>query len=102
MVIRRISRLEWYNCGDVDSFHDFTHFDIETEKCEMCGMDIDTYWVGYSRELSGLEGRGGDSYRIRRATARARLTEEMHAQEGENSSGPKRPERAYLFMGLGE
>jgi hypothetical protein len=92
---------EWWQCGD-GGFHDINQFDLDTEMCGVCGMNIEEYWEGFQNACNDSEGYLGRAERTRRAASRGRSLAAMHTQESEDSSSPERPERAYLLMGVGE
>ena len=105
MVVRGLNSVTstWWQCGDPDSYHDLNMFDLETEKCTKCKMDLEEYWYGYESEINDTqEAIGGYAYRVRRAASCSRPATAVYVEEGEDSRSPKRPERAYILMGMGE
>lgn len=93
----------WWQCGSPDAYHDLAQFDLDTECCSVCGMSVEEYWLGYESAIYDTEGAlNSGAYRIRRATARSRPTAAMYTEESANERSAKRPERAYICMGMGE
>lgn len=106
MVLRRPFRIvglsTWWQCGSPEAYHDMSSFDLDTEKCTSCGMDVEEYWTGYEQEVGDTQEHLGGAYRIRRAAIGSRPVTAVYVEEGPDDSSPQRPERCYLQLGVGE
>lgn len=90
----------WWECLD-GNVHDLVCFSAEDEACEYCGMPVQHYWDGYMQEvIGGNESDTDDEEGTRSKTPSTGPFAPLHLGEGEDGGSDKRPERAYIQLGM--